>query len=192
MPRNWDRNARLVRLYLFQCPFEEIHYSGVQLACLQARHRMRLLRVELHLERLTRALQRTGHLDGVLEQHVVVLHIVRDHQLPFKVLGLHRQGRVLVAVRIVLGQTHVALGIDAVVIMPIGYGCASDTGLENARGIQKRVEGHKSAVTPSADSDARPVHDRLEAFVSATILQVGVLFAATLGFMFGIRPMLRS
>src|ERR1039458_5662293 len=121
-----SQGDRLSRLRLFQRAVEEVHGHLLQLARRGAGDAVGLLRVQHELELLARQLQGIGHLQGVLEQHVVILEIVKDEELAFQVCRFRGEGGVLIAVGILLGKAHVALGVDGVVVDPTGHRRAGD------------------------------------------------------------------
>src|ERR1017187_2170197 len=142
---------------LLQLAIEEVHGHLLQLARRGAGDAVSLLRVQHELELLARQLQGIGHLQGVLEQHVVILEIVKDEELAFQVCRFRGEGGVLIAVGILLGQAHVALGVDGVVVDPTGHWRAGDARVEDVGRIEHGVNGHEAAVAGAGDADARGV-----------------------------------
>ena len=69
-------------------------------------------------------------------------------------------GRLLIAVGVLLRRVHVALGVNRIVVVPIG-----DRGAGNARGeelaVRQSERGHVAAVAATADADARRVNPRI-------------------------------
>ena len=59
----------------------------------------------------------------------------------------------LVALRVVLRGAHVALGVDRVVVLPVGDRRSRDTRLEDAGRVRERVERQVAAVGPAGDPD---------------------------------------
>ena len=68
---------------------------------------------------------------------------------------------VVVAAGVVLRQAHVALGVNAVVVAPIGDGGHSDRTLEHVSTLGDAQAAQVAAVAPTPDTDARGIHVRL-------------------------------
>ncbi len=81
---------------------------------------MVLVGVYHHVVELARAVQRTAHLHGVLEMHIVVGRAVYDQKTRRRAQTVGEVDRrvVVVAGGVILRQIVVYLGIDAVVIAP--------------------------------------------------------------------------
>src|SRR5947209_14624356 len=62
-------------------------------------------------------------------------------------------GGVVVRLSILFGQSHVALGINRVIIAPVGHRSNRHACFERVR-MSHRIESHRSAVTPAPDRDA--------------------------------------
>src|SRR6185369_12710135 len=73
---------------LLQCTVEEVHRHLLQLARGCARDSVSLLWVQHKLELFAGELQGVGHLQRVLEQHVVIFEIVEDEKLALQVCRL--------------------------------------------------------------------------------------------------------
>ena len=72
-----------------------------------------------------------------------------------------RSGRArLVALGVRLRRPHVALGVDRVVVLPVGDRRPGDGGAEDVGGVRDRVEGQVAAVGPPRDADPRRVDER--------------------------------
>ena len=130
-----------------------------------------LTRVDHHLERLAESLQLVGELLRVLTMDVVVDAAMNQQHLPVQLgRGKPRRG-VAIAARIVARRLHVALGVDRVVVAPVGHRRADDAG-RPAGAVGERVRRHEPAVTPAVQRDARRVDVRLRLEPRDAILEI--------------------
>ena len=92
--------------------------------------------------------------------HIVVGHSLQQQQLALELARvLHATSRV-VALRILLRRAHVALGVDGVVVAPVGRRRARHAGGEDITAANHANCRHVAAVTVPRDADARGVDVR--------------------------------
>src|SRR5256884_3469545 len=77
-----------------------------------------------------------------------------------------------------LRKAEVALGVDGIVVAPVGDRAARETHFENIAGFKHGVQRHVTAVAPSPDADAIGINigKRLEIFDAVAL--VGKLLCA--------------
>ena len=80
------------------------------------------LRVDDGLVGLAGLLEGIHHLEGVGEEHVVVLDVVQEQEAALEIGGGVDGGAVFVAFGVLEGGAEVALGVNGVVVAPIGDG----------------------------------------------------------------------
>ena len=74
--------------------------------------------------------------------------------------GVGQRGGGLVPFGVLLRELHVPLGVDRVVVLPVGHRRAGDGGPEELRGARRGGERHVAAVRPAADPEAGRVDER--------------------------------
>ena len=121
---------------------------------------MGFARVELEIVGYLRFDEFLDVLDGVLHVDVVVAGAVDEEQAAVEFGGGVDDGEVLVAFGEVGGQAHVALGVDRVVVAPVGDGCDGDAGAEAVR-VAEGVEGEGAAPTPTPPAEALGIKLRI-------------------------------
>ena len=97
-------------------------------------------------------------LHSVLEVHVVVGGAVNEEVFALEVLGVSGRRVEVVAVGVLLRRAHKALGVDVVVVAPVGDRCHGDGHLEGAVAAEEREGGEVAAEAPAPDADAVAVH----------------------------------
>ena len=86
--------------------------------------------------------------------HVVVSGAVDDEQMPLQLPGMCDGRSVGVTFGILLGQSHVALLINAVVEMAVRHGRDGDGGAVEIGITKERVEAAAAAAAPAPDANA--------------------------------------
>ena len=118
------------------------------------------VREEHHRERLVDRLQRVDQLERVVRMHVVVDHAVQEQQVARELARVLDAAARVVAFGILLRRAHIALGVDRVVVAPVGGGRDGDRGLERVAAQDHRGGRHVAAVARAGDADARAVDVR--------------------------------
>src|SRR5271168_5486124 len=88
---------------------------------------------------------------GIGEVHVVVAGAVHEHQFAFDVFGLVDGRGIFVPLGVVLGTSHVALGVNGVVQLPVAYRRVGNSQLENVWSVKERFQSHVTAVAAAGD-----------------------------------------
>src|SRR5579871_2632309 len=138
-----------------QRPLDEVDNQPL---IMPAGNRMPGTRIEHDLEILVGPLEFLHELHAILHMHIVVHQAMEEQQFAVEVTGgLHNRGGV-VAIRILLRRIHVPLGIDRVVIVPVGDRSARNAGGEELA-VRQRIGRHESAVAVPTHADARRIHE---------------------------------
>ena len=122
--------------------------------------RVRLAREDLQVVRLSGLDQLLNVLDRVLNVYIVVSSAMAQQQPPLQMGGGVDHRKVAIAVGEILGQAHVALGIDGVVVAPIGHRRHGHAGAKTI-GVRERIEREGAAPAPSPPAQALLVQLRI-------------------------------
>ena len=115
--------------------------------------------------------------DAVLGMHIVVQGAVQQQQAPAELGGGLQHGAGGIALLVIGGQAHVALGVDAVVEAPIRHGSAGDAQLP-ALAVGEGVGDHEPAVAPALQAEAVHVRPALGLQPGVAVQQVLQLLGA--------------
>ena len=107
------------------------------------------------LSGLEQGIDELHHMGGM---DVVIDRSVLDQELSLQVLDIVERVGFLVALGIVLGKSHVPLGIDGVIVPPVDAGGPGHRNVEFIRRLQQGHDGHVAAVGDSGDADAARIH----------------------------------
>src|SRR6185312_1976450 len=123
---------------------------------LAARH-VALLGEDEEVDIFVRFGERAEESRGVPELYVFIDHSVDDEQATLQLLDVVEHGAIVIALRVRLGRTHIALRVRRVVAVPIGGWRPRHTDLEYVGCPHHGHTGHVAAVTPAEDTGSSSI-----------------------------------
>src|SRR5271170_5604273 len=121
-----------------------------------------LSRVNLEVIRQICVDQLLDKLDGVRKVHVVIPRAMYQKQMTLEIGNTVHHGIVAIHVDIRRREPEVALGINGVIILPVGHGGYSNPGAK-AITVGQGVQGEGASPTPSPPSETFGVQLRIGA-----------------------------
>ena len=109
--------------------------------------------VNHHVKLFARALEGVGEMPGVGGVYVVVDEAVQEEELAIQVFCMGEAGAGAVACRVFLGRAHVALGVNGVVIFPIGHWRAGHADVDNEIAGRSPLAGDLEVVRTGGNLD---------------------------------------
>ena len=96
----------------------------------------------------------------LLQMYVVVPRALRQQQAPLQIVRARDERTVTIAIGVVDRLSHVALGINRVIVAPVGYRRDGDAGAK-AVAMRHRIESERAAPTPSPPAQPLGVELRI-------------------------------
>ena len=128
------------------------HHLELMLHLLGIGDPMPALGVDHHLELLARFLEPIGQLQGVGHVDVVVDLAMDEHELAMQIRCRLDDRTGLVPLGVGLRGAHVPLGVNRVVVSPVGYRCASYPRPKELA-VGHRIRTEVPAITPTPNSE---------------------------------------
>ena len=166
-------------LLLLQFPDDKIRHQLIQVqAGVAAVDAVVFVRIDAHLKLLIGLLKGGGHIEGVLEMHVVVARAVNKQVVALQTVCKIERRVVVVTVGVVLRTLQETLGVNVVIVAPRGDGCHGDGALEDIVALQDAERRQVAAKAPAKDTDAALINPRLAAKPFCSLYCIDALVVA--------------
>ena len=109
--------------------------------------------VDLHVKRLVGLHQRLRHFSAVAEMHIVIGSAVNEQEITMEFIHTS-YGIDSVVVSVFLGSTHITLGVNCVVILPVGRRSDSYSTTEHGTTVCHSHQSVETSKAPSPKCDA--------------------------------------